>query len=374
MGKIEIKGKLPDPFLKSDGTRMTPDEWWENREAIRSYIVDFEFGGMPPRPEEVSMELLTEPYHLCAGNGEWYRITAGSEKKKVSYLLNIDVPVVKDKDGRIVEKKYPVLLTGDGCYRSLESDTAAEAARRGYVVARFNRLELANDVKDNRMGGIYDVYPENKDFTAISAWAWVYSVVMDVLERLPYADETEVGITGHSRGGKTVLLAAAVDDRIKYVCPNNSGCHDAVSHRVAVTDQGDNKRRTESLLDMFNNIPHWMGEKLRPYIGRENEIPYDMHYFGALIAPRYYVQFEGMQDYWINPVGARANYLAVKECFRYLGCPDHAAAWFRPGGHRQKLPDFCEFMDFMDRSRAGLPLREHLCIDPYPEIERNFDW
>lgn len=30
--------------------------------------------------------------------------------------------------------------------------------------------------------------------------------------------------------------------------------------------------------------------------------------------------------------------------------------------------------DFMDRARAGLPLSEHLQINPYPQIEKNFDW
>ncbi len=375
MSKIEFLGKLPDPFLKNDGTRMTPEEWYENRAKIRDFIVDFEFGGMPPRPEIVEYELLTEDFGYCGDNGEWYRIKAGTAEKQVVFMLNVIVPLFRDGEGRLIKnRKYPVLLTGDGCYNSLESDTVHEANNRGYVVAKFNRLELANDVKGKREGGLYDVYPENKDFTAISAWAWGYSVIMDVLEKLPYADETEVGITGHSRGGKTVLLAAAVDERIKYVCPNNSGCHGATSHRVTVFDQGEGGRPTERISDMFRNIPHWMGEKLRPYIDRENELPYDMHWFGALVAPRYYIQFEGMQDYWINPVGAYSNFRAVKECFRYLGCEDHAAAWFRPGVHRHKLPDFAEFMDFMDRSRAGLPLREHLCINPYPELPKNFDW
>ena len=99
-----------------------------------------------------------------------------------------------------------------------------------------------------------------------------------------------------------------------------------------------------------------------------------MHYFGAMIAPRFYLQCEGMQDYWINPIGAWQNFMAVKECYRYLGCEDHAAAWFRPGYHRHRQPDYAEFLDFIIRSRDGLPLREHLQINPYPHVEKNFDW
>ncbi len=364
MRKVEFLGKMPDPFQKADGTRMTPSEWNEKRDEIRNMIVDMEYGGMPPRPEFVDFERINVGY-----GGEtttWYRVKAGKKDKFVTFNLEI----MRNKSD---EEKYPVLLTGDGCYQSLESDTMAEAFKRGYVVAKFNRLELANDTEE-RKGPLYDLYPECPDFTAISAWAWGYSVCMDVFEKLPYADETEVGITGHSRGGKTVMLAATVDERIKYVCPNNSGCHGAVSHRCYVTDQGEIKRPSERIADMLTAFPTWMGPRLWDYAGKEAELPYDMHYFGALIAPRYYLQCEGMQDYWINPIGAWQNFCAVKECYRYLGCGDNAGAWFRPGFHRHQLPDFTAFMDFMDRARAGLPLSEHLSINPYPEIEKNFDW
>lgn len=31
MRKIEFLGKMPDPFKKEDGTRMTKDEWYEKK-------------------------------------------------------------------------------------------------------------------------------------------------------------------------------------------------------------------------------------------------------------------------------------------------------------------------------------------------------
>ena len=68
------------------------------------------------------------------------------------------------------------------------------------------------------------------------------------------------------------------------------------------------------------------------------------------------------------------NFAAVKACYRYLGCEDHAAGWFRPGQHRHKLPDFTQFLDFMERVQKGQELSEHLQINPYPEIPLNFEW
>lgn len=375
---------MPDPFLREDGTRMTPDEWNQQRDALRDFIVDFEFGGMPPRPEVVEIEYLnsfrrTEPEQETSN---WIRIHAGTKEKQITFCLEMFVPYVDGispggPDGMWMpltqEVKYPVILTGDSCYPNMNIQVISEITKRGFIAARFNRLEIASDSHNNRgVGPIYDVYPG--DYTAISAWAWGYMVCMDVFEKISYTDETEVGITGHSRGGKTVLLAATVDERIKYVCPNNSGCHGANSHRCEVPEQEGVGRRTETLNDMLNNLNSWMGLKLEPYRNRVDDLPYDMHYFGALIAPRYYLQCEGMQDYWINPIGAWQNFMAVKECYKYLGCEDHAGAWFRPGFHRHRVPDYNEFMDFIIRSREGKPLSEHLQINPYPDVPRNFEW
>lgn len=365
---FEILGKLPDPFCREDGTRMTPDEWYENRGQLFRRICAIEFGEMPPRPEVVRVMRLTAGRK--DGKANIYKVWAGTAEKQLSFLLDVYTPA-GPIDG---STKYPVMLTGDGCYMNCESDTVEAAHQRGIAVARFNRLEFANDDKTaGRVAGLYEIYPEYTDFTAIAAWAWGYMTAVDALEQIPQIDATNVGITGHSRGGKTVLLAGAADQRIKFVCPNGSGTHGATSYRVRETGYGAHGR-TEELADMFQNFPHWMGEGLREYIGRETELPYDMHFFGALIAPRYYLQCEGMQDYWCNPKSAWLNACAVKAAFRYLGCEDHAAAWFRPGPHRQKLPDFTVLLDFMASKLKGAPTAEHLQINPYPDFPVEIDW
>ena len=40
----------------------------------------------------------------------------------------------------------------------------------------------------------------------------------------PDADATKLIITGHTRRGKTALLAGAMDERFAMVVPNGSGC------------------------------------------------------------------------------------------------------------------------------------------------------
>lgn len=375
--EVIYHGKLPDPFIKEDGSRMTKEEWQAGRRELFDKLCDIEYGGMPPKPEYIEIEPLCR---LTRGAfATWYRIHVGTKEKQICFTLELNAPYVKgmspeSREGPVLEnEKYPVVLTGDGCYKNMELDVIRECNRRGFIAARFNRLEIANDLWGSREGGIHTIY--EGDYSDISAWAWGYSVCMDVFERLPYVDETEVAITGHSRGGKTVMLAAAYDERIKYVCPNNSGCHGAVSHRVEVKNQGENgDRRTETIPDMFEAFPTWMGKKLEQYANNVDALPYDMHYFGALIAPRYYLQCEGLQDYWINPIGAWNNASAVKECYKYLGAEGNAASWFREGAHRHKLPDYTEFLNFIEAMRDNKPLGEQFNTEPYPELELNFDW
>ena len=369
MRNIQFLGPMPDPFRKADGSIMTESEWYAQRQQLRDFVVDHEFGGLPPMPEVVRGTPINTFHRGHIAN--WFRICAGSRERQVTYYLELYLP---EEENCPASGKCPVLLTCDRCYAFLESDTIAEALRRGYIVALFNRLELATDCPEDRTGGLYDIYPEHTDFTGMSAWAWGFIASIDFLAQLPYVDMEHIGVTGHSRGGKTAMLAAVMDERIRYCCPNNSGCHGAVSHRTVVSHQGEDDITSERLGDMLDMFPHWMGKKLTPYRNREQDLPYDMHYFGALIAPRYYLQCEGMQDYWINPIGSWQNLMAVKACFKRLGCEDHVGGWFRPGQHRQKYPDFIQFMDFMDRARAGLPLSEHLQINPYPDVPKNFSW
>jgi hypothetical protein len=376
MMEIKTYGKLPDPFKKEDGTRMTPEEWKEYRKELKEKIVDIQFGGMPPKPEYLRIEPLNNFFR--GRTAAWYKIYVGTKEKHISFTLELHMPYVEVPGNSVFNfaegEKYPVILTGDGCYLNMSNEVIKEINDRGYIAARFNRLELANDIRTApKEGGIHDIY--DGDYTDISAWAWGYMACMDVFEQIPFVDETEVAIVGHSRGAKTTMLAAAVDERIKYVCVNSACCNGAVSQRCEVTGLGDEGNlRTETLKDQLRTFPKWSGKKLSEYADRIDELPYDMHYFGAMVAPRFYMQCEGMQDYWGNPMGAWMNFAAVKECYKYLGCEDNAGAWFKIGDHEHGYKEYMEFLDFVDRSRNGLPLREHLKINPYPEMDKNFDW
>ena len=95
---VKILGKLPDPFRREDGTRMSPEEWQGQREGLFERICLNEFGGMPPRPEVVKVVRLTAPGSSCV-----YKVWAGTRDRQMSFLLDVNAPH-STMDGSV---KYP---------------------------------------------------------------------------------------------------------------------------------------------------------------------------------------------------------------------------------------------------------------------------
>ena len=367
MRKDRILGKLPDPFVFADGSRVrSAEDWTRRRREILDGVIETEFGGMPPEPEELRFEALGLKGSRYAST---YRIHCGTQAYPFTFCFMTWRP---ERQGRC-----PVILTGDAMYdANLNDEVIAEARRRGYVVVKFNRLELAPDMYNtDRSSGIYPMWKE-KRFSAISAWAWGYHRVVDVLTQLDYVDASQIAVTGHSRGGKTVLLAGATDERIAYVNPNGSGTHGCGCYRFEQREiPGRFKDDASETLDyMFRSVPCWMGDGLRAYVGREEELPYDMHFIKALVAPRCLLETNGYEDIWANPRGSYLTHLAAREVWRLCVFPERCAAWYRSGGHRHGWRDFNALFDFMDAMRCEAPLPEEFTRPAYTDMPPLHEW
>ena len=362
-----ILGKLPDPFVFDDGSRVkSASDWPRRRVEILNSVIQTEFGGMPPQPETFRVEALD--LHGSEFTNT-YRVHCGTKDRPFTFCFMTWQP---KRAGRC-----PVILTGDQVYDSCLNDRVIEEAkRRGFVVAKFNRTEMAPDMPDpDRASGINALWPEMR-FSAISAWAWGYHRVVDALMGLDYVDPNQIAITGLSRGGKTVLLAGATDERVAYVCPACSGAHGCGCYRFEQREpsaDGD-EARSEPLSALFDRFPFWMGEDLRPYIGREAELPYDMHFIKALIAPRHLLETNAYGDTWANPRGSYLTWLAAREVWRLLGAEKNCQTWYRPGWHTQGWADFNALFDFIDACRFGAPIPQDIARAPYDDMAPLHDW
>ncbi len=354
---LMTNGELPPLLVFADGSPVrTAADWLCRRREVADAILDLEYGGMPPAPERTTVEELhtgrvpgiegakfrTCRIHVEIGPGASF-----------SFPMTLLIP---PGDG-----PFPVVLTGDACWRYAGEAVVAEVLARGMVLAQFNRVELAADVYTaERASGIYPLYPDLR-FGALSAWAWGYHRCVDILRTMLFADASRIAVTGHSRGGKTVLLAGATDDRIALVGANNSGAGGAGCFRI----QGHG---SETLADTMRAISYWFGPGLPAYVGRENELPFDQHFLKALIAPRALLTSEALGDAWANPIGTWHTHQAASQVYRLLGVEDRLGIAFRPGGHQHGLADWCTFLDFMEWQLCGKPCRRRFDWSPRSEV------
>lgn len=363
MRKDIIYGPLPDLFRMNDGRAVENDQDWEKqRQTKLADAVELEFGGMPPKPETFSVD-------FCSGGGRGkagsWRIQCGTKDKPFTFCFRVFQP---DRDGKV-----PAVITGDENWWENCNDTVIkEANRRGFAVVKFDRTELAPDELDrDRTRGIYPLYPGLR-FTAISAWAWGYQRVVDALETLDFIDMEHIAITGHSRGGKTVLLAGATDERIRYTSPSCSGTHGCGCwrfHQVEEIEGGTFFDTNSEPLDfMLKTFPFWMGDGLFDYVGREAELPHDMHFIKALIAPRFLLETNGYGDIWANPRGSYLTHLAAKKAWERTGNEDRCLTRYREGGHGHRFEDFCALFDLMEHDLNGKPLPEDLTRIPFDDM------
>lgn len=358
---ILTQAELPDLFRCADGTRLArPADWPRRRRELLDLVVGIEYGGLPPAPAGTTGERLHthKVERFLGAEHAQYRLTTGPERP-FSFLLDLLIPPGAGP--------FPVVLAGDGCWRTLTDEITLEVLRRGWVLAQFNRVEIVPDNYDSaRSSGLYRVHPEG-DYGALAAWAWGYHRCVDFLFALPVVDKNRIAITGHSRGGKTVLLAGATDERIALTAPNNSGCGGAGCFRWQ-------NRGAETLADILRAIPYWFGPRLHEYVGRETELPFDQHALRALVAPRALLGTEALGDLWANPLGSWQSHRAAAELFSFLGAPEQIGFWCRDGGHAHGLADWTAFLDFADWRLRGRAPPCRYDVNPFPELPPPCVW
>ena len=363
--EYKVAGELPDLFTMEDGTALTDRSQWEaRRKELYRTAVELQYGTMPPEPEFLEVEQLDEDWNIRS-----YRIITGTRACPVRFTMRIVRPAE--------QKKYPAIVDGDLCWRYwFDKDFIRAATDSGVMLVLFNRTELVPDVKGaGRNGPLYRTYPDHT-FGAIGAWAWGYSRCVDALEKLDIALMDDIAFTGHSRGGKTALLAGVLDTRAAVVNPNCSGAGGAGCYRVdikAVKENGET-HRSEDLSDLIRKFDFWFGPELAGYQGRETELPFDEHFLKALVAPRVLLQTEAASDIWANGLGTWQTSLATKEAYKFLGCEENILLYFRRGYHEHHIEDLKRLVRIMEQRRAGLPFEEGSFKLPMAHQEPIFSW
>jgi hypothetical protein len=350
--------ELPDPFLFSDGSRVkSPDEWARRSKEIVQLALRYEYGQPPTDIPPVKGTVQTKTTDPAT------KATVVDLALQVGRDGKLTVPVVLSLPAG--GGPFPVIVTGDLCWGRIKPDIAAAIVGRGYALAEFDRTNFAPDSKD-RTRGIYVLDPDT-DCGGLAAWAWGYGRVIDYLITLPELDGTKIIISGHSRGGKAVLLAGALDSRVALTNPNGSGCGGAGCFRVLGP-------KAQDLKDIVTRFPYWFAPHFSDFIGHVDQLPFDQHELRAAVAPRALLTTDSLDDHGANPIGTQQSYLASKVVFDYLGAGDKIGLHYRHGPHAHNLEDWTALLDFADEHLRGLPARQKFDVLPFPDQLNAFSW
>ena len=360
--EYEVLGKLPDLLLKEDGNRVSSSADWEDRrKEIYKTAVELQYGTMPPPPEFLDVDLL-----FCGNTWSTYRITSGRRSHPVSFIMRVAIP-------KSSGERAPVLVDGDLCFGYFYHDEFVDLPmKNGIGWAVFDRTEIVPDnVEAGRRAPLYEAYPEYT-FGAIGAWAWGYSRCVDALLKLDLVDPTGIVFTGHSRGGKTAMLAGALDERATIVNPHQTCAGSCSCYRIrmeALNDQGIHKR-SEMLADLMKNFGFWMGQGMHEYANDPAKLPFDAHFLKAMVAPRTLLVSEGAHDIWANPLGSWMTTMAAKEVFAFLGAEENLLWYFRDGAHSHSVFDLGMLVNLILHKRNGVPLSDSFFRRPFkaPEL------
>jgi hypothetical protein len=358
LDKLPVIQELPDPFLMNSGKRVSSKkDWSQRRKEIQAMFLDYQYGHLAPAPANLkAKEVSTKKLESGSATEKQLLLTMGPEEK-VSLHLILTLPAGKGP--------FPVIVKGDLCWGRVAPEMIADAVRRGYLVAEFDRTEIAPDNAD-RTKGIHPLYPQY-DWSTLGAWAWGYHRAVDYLAQLKAVDQKHMAITGHSRGGKATLLAGALDERIALVAPNGSGCGGAGCYRV----QGD---KSEDIAAIINRFAYWFHPRFKDFIGHVNQLPFDQHSLKALVAPRALLSTESLDDLWANPMGTQVSFDAARQVYEYLGAADKIGIHFRKGPHAHNEEDWKALLDFADLQFFGKKVETRFDERPFASAPAAFSW
>jgi len=214
---------------------------------------------------------------------------------------------------------------------------AEEVADNGFDVLTVAYEDITTDDNDFSNGIakvlLKDGQRNGTDCGKIMMWAWVISRILDYAYTLPMLDKKHAAVVGHSRLGKTALVASMMDTRFRYAFSNNSGCSGAGVARGAEGLEKHNYdfdisqlhtynfdyTKSETIRDIVRMFPFFFCKNYFKYT--EPNIPdaFDQHYLIASIAPRFAYVASASGDLWASPDSEFISCVAASEAYEELG-------------------------------------------------------
>ncbi|HXY69917.1 MAG TPA: hypothetical protein VEH62_10750 [Gemmatimonadales bacterium] len=315
---------LPDPLVANDGRPVTnADTWWRVR---RPEILELErrevYGRTPERTPAVRFEVARVDSTRYPGQAVVKYVTGHIDNAAYPAATpRIEITLYLPPN---VTRPVPVMMVvwgvffgfGPGDTTKLP-DRVAQVLARGWAFGTVNTTAIQADNGAGLDRGIIGLVGRGRprkpdDWGVLAAWSWGMSRALDYLESDPEIDARRAAIEGHSRWGKTALLAGALDPRWAIVWASSSGAMGASLEKRSWGETIDNVAAPSEY--------HWMAGNFLKYAGHWADMPVDAHDLMALVAPRPLFITGGTRgDTWVDAHGEFLAGVAADPVYRLLG-------------------------------------------------------
>jgi dienelactone hydrolase len=385
---LPAHAELPDPLVMMDGTKVTTKEQWfeKRRPELKAVFQHYMYGEVPSFPVKVEAKVLHEDTAAFGGKATLREVALSvAADAPAIYLLYVvpnglkepapvfvgpnfcgnhclvNDPKIHIPDGWMYGQ-YPGVTnfraTDEGRGKQIDVWAIDQSIDRGYAVATFYNGDVDPDRADKREGLRPFLAQKGAKPATIAAWAWGIHRCVDFLVTQKEIDAKRIAVVGHSRLGKTALLAAAFDDRIALAIPHQAGCGGTAPSR-------NHNPKAETVARINTSFPHWFNDKFKKFNDAPEKLPFDQNCLVVVVAPRPVLFSNAVEDTWANPNGQFDVLKAADPVYRLLGAGGLDARqppetgklidsmlgyYIRPGKHSMTREDWKVFLDFADKN------------------------
>lgn len=364
---------VPDLLTMTNGTKITTRADWESKRApeIRQFFVKNYYGRRPVERPPHLVFTCAEPDKVMmdgAALRKRVRCEYGGKFGTNAFVFTAFIPMRVQKPAPsfiLICNRDPKENIDPERIKKSEFWPAEEIVERGYAALAFWNGDITPDRFHGRTLGCYAAFEDvdrmyrgSDGWGVLSAWAWGASRVLDWIETEPRLDAKHVGVVGHSRGGKTALVAGVMDARFAMACSNCSGCGGAKLNHMDLP-------KAEYFWHLARSRPFWFCPNWMEWVRRDQEMPFDQHEWVALMAPRLVCIASASKDDWAGQQAEFQTARLASPAWELYGQKGLVGNFFPPvntplqdgcisyhyrdGIHNLTVYDWNCYMDFADR-------------------------
>ena len=282
----------------------------KSKSELLDMLLHEEYGYFPKVDISVEVSLdKVESDVFCAGKAVFERLSFKCRSEKGEYSFPVSYIYPKGKKGS--PAFIHINFGGEIPHKYQPTEEIIDS---GFAVFSICYKDVSSDDGDFTSGIASLIYDngqrDDADCGKIGIWAWAAMRVMDYALTRDEIDPSRVSVIGHSRLGKTALLAGALDERFYCAFSNDSGCGGAAIAR---------QNKGESIEAICRVFPFWFCKNYYKYANAEESMPFDQHFLIAANYPHRVYVASAEADAWAYPQNEYLSCLAASKFYEAQG-------------------------------------------------------